>query len=120
MGIASPGLRLLSITAYKSNLEYRITTLSQRRQRLSFQAGQMASSMGNMYMNSTQGNSRSYGMASRMAASEQQQKMINEMDKRLELEQKNLETQHKAVTAEYESVQKLLDNNIKREFKLFA
>ena len=38
----------------------------------------------------------------------------------IELEIKQLETQHQAISKEYESVEKLIDNNIERTFKLFS
>ena len=41
-------------------------------------------------------------------------------DKRLDLEIKQIETQHKALETEYDSVKKVIDKNIEVSFKIFA
>ena len=43
---------------------------------------------------------------------------LQAMDSYLELQQKNLETQQKAATSELESMQKILDTNVKKDFTL--
>ena len=43
---------------------------------------------------------------------------LQAMDSYLELQQKNLETQQKAASSELESMQKILDTNIKKDFQL--
>jgi len=45
---------------------------------------------------------------------------VNAQDKQLELEQNNVETEYKAITSEKESVNKILDTNIKASFKYFG
>ena len=45
---------------------------------------------------------------------------IQAQDKRLELEIKNIETQHKAIETELESVQKVIQGNIEKTFKIFS
>ncbi len=45
---------------------------------------------------------------------------IQAQDKMLELEIKNIETQHKAIETELESVQKVIQNNIEKTFKIFS
>lgn len=45
-------------------------------------------------------------------------KQLQAMDSYLELQQKNLETQQKAATSELESMQKILDTNVKKDFTL--
>ena len=44
---------------------------------------------------------------------------ISRQDNQLDLEMKQLETQHNAIIKEIESVQKVIDDNIERTFKLF-
>lgn len=100
MTIAAGQARFLSLTARKADIEYSLMNISQRRMTLSYQAGSIFS--------------KKISTTSPMAA------MIQEADKRLELEQKQLETQLKAATAEVDSVRKLVDNNTKKEFKLFS
>ena len=45
---------------------------------------------------------------------------IQAQDKMLELEIKNIETQHKAIETELESVQKVIQGNIDKTFKIFS
>ena len=45
---------------------------------------------------------------------------VNSQDKQLELEQNNVETEYKAITSEKESVNKILDTNVKASFKYFG
>ncbi len=45
---------------------------------------------------------------------------IQAQDKMLELEIKNIETQHKAIETEIESVQKVIQGNIDKTFKIFS
>ena len=45
---------------------------------------------------------------------------VNAQDKRLEIEEKNIETQHKAIEVELESIQKVIQNNIDKTFKIFT
>lgn len=45
---------------------------------------------------------------------------LSRQDSQLEVELKQLETQHQALMKEMESVEKVIDNNIERTFKLFS
>ncbi len=45
---------------------------------------------------------------------------VNSQDKKLQLEQTNIETEYKAVTSEKEAVNKILDTNVKSSFKYFS
>lgn len=45
---------------------------------------------------------------------------IQNKDKKLDIELKQVETQHKAVDTEYDSVKKIIDKNIEISFKTFA
>ena len=45
-------------------------------------------------------------------------KQLQAMDSYLELQQKNLETQQKAASAELESMQKIVENNVKKDMTL--
>jgi hypothetical protein len=55
-----------------------------------------------------------------LARYEQETAAVQAQDKMLELEIKNIETQHKAVETELESVQKVIQNNIEKTFKIFS
>ena len=51
---------------------------------------------------------------------EQETAEIQAQDKQLELEIKNIETQHKAIETELDSVQKVIQGNIEKTFKIFS
>jgi hypothetical protein len=55
-----------------------------------------------------------------MANYEYQTSQIQGQDKRLELEMKNLDTQHKEVETEVDAVKKVIDKNIESSFKTFG
>lgn len=58
--------------------------------------------------------------AAAQAEYEAKSAMIQSQDKMLEIELKQVETQHQAAQTEYESVKKVIDKNIDRSFKTFA
>jgi hypothetical protein len=89
MGVASCAARLTMLTAYKLDLEFAVQMISQKRMVLAYNA---------------QGATEDYAD---LAAEFQL------LDKKLDLEQQNLETQSKAVNSEYESTEKALNANVK-------
>ena len=97
MTIGAINTRLLSLTMYKSNLEFSITSISNRRQQIAYQTMQLADADWE---------------------SDPRVQQLQSMDQYLELQQKNLETQQKAATSELESMQKILDTNVKKDFTL--
>ncbi len=97
MTIGAINTRLLSLTMYKSNLEFSITSISNRRQQIAYQTMQLADADWE---------------------SDPRVQQLQAMDQYLELQQKNLETQQKAATSELESMQKILDTNVKKDFTL--
>ena len=58
--------------------------------------------------------------AAAVATYESKSAMIQSQDKFLELELKQVETQHQAAQTEYDSVKKVIDKNIERSFKTFG
>mgnify|MGYP007000697217 FL=1 len=46
--------------------------------------------------------------------------VLSNQDKMLDLELQQIETQHKAIETEYDSVKKVIENNIKVSFKIFS
>lgn len=58
--------------------------------------------------------------AAAQAEYETKSAMIQAQDKMLEVELKQVETQHQAAQTEYESVKKVIDKNIERSFKTFG
>ncbi|MBO5947475.1 hypothetical protein J6Q66_01410 [bacterium] len=96
MTMCALNARLLSLTMYKSDLEYKILSITNRRQIIAYQTAALAD----------------------LDFESDEMSQLQAIDQIYELEQTNLETQQKAVTAEFDSVQKLLDNNIKKDFKI--
>ncbi len=93
MGLADMQAGLLTLTRYKSDLEFGMRMLAQKRTVLAYQA---------------------------QAASEQYPEIaaqLHLMDKKLETELKNLETQHKIVSTEHDSIKKIIDDRAKKDFK---
>ena len=99
MTIGAINTRLLSLTMYKSNLEFTITSISNRRQNLAYQTMQLATAGADF-------------------ENDPRVQQLQAMDQYLELQQKNLETQQKAASSELESMQKILDTNVKKDFTL--
>ncbi len=97
MTIGAINTRLLSLTLYKSNLEFSITSISNKRQQIAYQTMQLS----NVDWEN-----------------DPRVQQLQAMDSYLELQQKNLETQQKAASSELESMQKILDTNIKKDFQL--
>ena len=96
MTVAALNARLLQLTMYKSDLEYKILAINNKRQIIAYQTAALAD----------------------LDFDSSEMDQLQAIDQIYELEQTNLETQEKAVSAEFDSVQKLLENNIKKEFKL--
>ena len=105
MTIAAAQARMLTLTMYKSDLEYRLMNISNQKQALALQSAQYAAAY------SEAGGTGSLDDDPYMSR-------IQYMDKALEAEQKTLETQQKAAAADLESVEKLVDTNVKKDFKL--
>ncbi len=97
MTIGAINTRLLSLTLYKSNLEFSITSISNKRQQIAYQTMQLADVDWE---------------------NDPRVQQLQAMDSYLELQQKNLETQQKAAASELESMQKILDTNVKNDFQL--
>jgi hypothetical protein len=89
MGVASTQLRYAMVTAYKSDLEFAIQMICQKRTTLAYQA---------------QGAAENYPQLA---------SQYHLLDKQLELEQKTLETQSKAVSTEVEALEKTLNDDMK-------
>ncbi|MCK7484429.1 MAG: hypothetical protein MZU97_01900 [Bacillus subtilis] len=54
------------------------------------------------------------------SSQEAQLKIVQNREKMLDILLKQYDTQHKAISQEFESVQKVIDDNIKRSFKYGA
>ena len=89
--MAASQARLLMLTARKSDLELQLQYITQVRIQIQ--------------------------NALRTANAQQRQALV-EADKKLELQMKRIDVQHKAVQTEIETVQKILQKNIETSFKI--
>lgn len=138
MGLAASQGRLLMLTARKSDLEFQIQCINQRRTVLAVQSEQLI----RQYVNSIYQNDDPSTIGTGNAlpgfifsdntitgtdpvpqspiatgAYEQQMALVQAIDKELELREKSLDTQHKEVETEYDAVKKVIDKNIEMSFK---
>ena len=111
MTIAALNCRMLTLTSYKADIEFRLQRIMEKRQYLSYKTIGIAQQKSTAMQNEDE-----YAQY----VLEQQENAINAMDKIFEMDQTNIETQQKAAQTELESIQKLLDTNIKSEFKYLS
>lgn len=97
MTVGAINTNVLMLTQYKSQLEFSIMTISNKRQNIAYQTMQLS----NVDWEN-----------------DPRVKQLQAMDQWLELQQKNLETQQKSATAQLESFQKILDTNLKKDFTI--
>lgn len=110
MAVAAAQARMLTLTMYKSDLEYRIMNISAQRQALSTQSQAYSTAIYQQYQEA--------GLDAPDLSNDPVLAGIQAQDSYLEQQQKTLETQQKSVTSDLESVEKLVDTNIKKDFKL--
>ena len=111
MTIAALNCRMLTLTSYKADIEFKLQRIMEKRQYLSYKTIQIASAKSTAMQNEDE--YQQYIL-------EQQENAINALDKIFEMDQTNIETQQQAASTELESIQKLLSNNVKSEFKYNA
>ena len=97
MTVGAINTNVLMMTQYKSQLEFSIMTISNKRQNIAYQTMQLS----NVDWET-----------------DPRVKQLQAMDQWLELQQKNLETQQKSATQQLESYQKILDTNLKKDFTI--
>ncbi len=126
MALAPNQARLLTLTARKSDLEYKLTLLVNQTQRLAQENSEILNERAqavNDYVSMLSSGSAedlasalSTGTEAITADFDAQLAELTVAQNRLDLQQKQLETQEKAVSSEMESVQKIVDSSIKNEF----
>lgn len=97
MTIAAVQANILSTTLYKSNLEFQIMNISNKRQQIAYQTMQLSDVDWE---------------------NDPRIKQLQAMDSYLELQQETFETQQKAAASQLESLLKLIDTNVKKDFTL--
>jgi len=139
MGLAASNGRMIFLTQRKSDIQFQIQVINQRRQTLSEQAANLAKAYANaMYQNADPSTIDPNGAAlpgyiaadptgavvpqvgitiTNGSVYEAQMASVQAIDKQLELRQVELNTQHKEVETEIDAVQKVIDKNIEKGFK---
>lgn len=129
MAIASNHARLLSLTSRKSDLEYKMMLLSSQMMVLSSQSSalqterstemtQMIAQLTTEADGDTSVDLDITNLKNQIGAKfDAQISMMEKAQEQLDLKMAQYETQHQAVAQEQESVEKVLDSNIKIEFK---
>jgi chaperonin cofactor prefoldin len=138
MGVAASQGRKMFLTQRKSDIEFKVQVINQRRTTLAEQASQLARAFANqMYQNDdptviTGPAAALPGLIAPAPISglgavpqapiaqgsyEIQMTRVQALDKELELRSVDLQTQNKEVESELEAVQKVIDKAIERGFK---
>ncbi len=112
MGIAASQARLIFIVARQSDIELRMEFNTMERAVLAEQASKFSSAATNT------GNV--FDLASSQQNYQSTMTAIHTKDRQLAVEMQSLETQHKMVSTEYESVKKVINKNIERSFKYLS
>jgi hypothetical protein len=114
MGLAASQARFLQLTARKSDLEFKGQQVNQER---TINAHNMEQLVEQMQTLATQGLLDDPNYSTVVDAQLEQRHAV---DRTLELELKNLDTQQNEVQTEVDAVSKVIDKNIDMTFKTFA
>jgi len=114
MGLAASQGRFLSLTARKSDIEFKGQQLNQER---TINAHNMEQLVNQMTALSTDGLIIDPNVYNSINA---QVELKHSIDRNLELDLKNVDTQHNEVQTEMDAVKKVIDKNIDMTFKTFA
>ena len=115
MGLAASQARFLQLTTQKSNLEFQGQQVNQERTILANQMDEIAEDMSELF----QLEDFSVDNADYLQLQLDLESAHNQ-DKLLEMELKDVDTQHTAVQTEIDSVNKVIDKNIDMTYKTFA
>jgi len=136
MGLAASAAREMMLTARKTDIEFKVQVINQRRTTLAQQASQMARAYANA-MYQTDDTAVLTGDATMVAGFtstvpglgavdqsdiptgvyETEMAYVQSLDKELELREKDLQTQSKEAETELEVVRKIIDKSIEKGFK---
>lgn len=126
MSVSPNHARLLTLTARQSDLEYKLTMLMARMQQMSQQEASLTQqkydALANYLTDNLSKDTTSVvkiGQSEYTTQFDAQLAALKSAQQRLDLQKGQFETQQKAVVAEKESVQKLVDGSVKREFEGF-
>jgi valyl-tRNA synthetase len=124
MGIASLQGQYLALAMQQTDVEFKLTILSNRRQSLTYKSSaimddymkKMQKNIDNQNLDQAAQNIQTFTTEEFQAEYEAASNRISAEDKRLELEVANLTTKQKAISALAEGTQKQLQKNTEKEF----
>ncbi len=125
MGLAASQARFLQLTSRKSDLEFSGQNINQRRLALTYRAEAISTQLYEkqvaLYNSAELGDSPLIDITTpEIEALLRQIDRFHTMDRQLEIELKNVDTQQQAVQTEIDAVNKVIDKNIDMTFKTFA
>ena len=130
MAIASNKFRLLFLTATKSDIEYQITVLNQKRMNLLFSAESISGNLASAIYSSGEhsdfydGNSGIFpwmtGGSAAVEDYEAELEAIQIQDSAFEIKVKKMESIYEAKKTEIDSVKEILKKNTEKDYKTFG
>ena len=123
MGVSANQARMMTLTARMHDLELRAQQISNEKVVMSLQSEAYAlqySNAMNAATSSSDGSVNESMLKAAQATYDQQTASISKEEKLLDLELSQINTEHSAVTTEYDSVKSLISDNTDRSFSLFG
>ncbi len=123
MGVSANQSRMMTLTARMHDLELRAQQISNEKVVMSLKSEAYATQYSDAMNRATSSSDGSVDESMLRAAQAEYDKNTSEMsraEKLLDLELSQINTEHSAVTTEYDSVKSLISDNTDRSFSLFG
>ena len=123
MGVSANQARMMTLTARMHDLELRAQQISNEKVVMSLKSEAYATQYSDAMNNATSSSDGSVNESMLKAAQAEYDKNTSEIsraEKLLDLELSQINTEHSAVTTEYDSVKSLISDNTDRSFSLFG
>lgn len=123
MGVSANQSRMMTLTARMHDLELRAQQISNEKVVMSLKLEAYATQYSDAMNNATSSSDGSVNESMLKAAQAEYDKNTSEIsraEKLLDLELSQINTEHSAVTTEYDSVKSLISDNTDRSFSLFG
>ena len=123
MGVSANQSRMMTLTARMHDLELRAQQISNEKVVMSLKSEAYATQYSDAMNNATSSSDGSVNESMLKAAQAEYDKNTSEIsraEKLLDLELSQINTEHSAVTTEYDSVKSLISDNTDRSFSLFG
>ena len=123
MGVSANQSRMMTLTARMHDLELRAQQISNEKVVMSLKSEAYATKYADDMNSATSSSDGSVNESMLRAAQEEYDKHTSEIstaEKLLDLELSQINTEHSAVTTEYDSVKSLISDNTEKSFSLFG